>query len=426
MDLQPDPGTRQLLPGGIDPLQLVPAHEFDRLVMVLTHAEQAWVFCLYNTALMRDAIVEALRARLAPLPVYEFTLSAERPNPRAYLQQLPPDAVNRRAVICFYDAWRAFDANFLGYLDIQREQFWMAPHALVFWIRESDRAEIARHAPNFFSRNSGVFDFQVAIPAQAQTLRSASAAMPATWDSLAERDRQERLYLGLLAEYEADEESDQATIADLLGKLATIWYYSDRFAEAEAAQRRRLAIVQQLGDHVREADSLLAIGEIWRMRYEHMAALDYYDQALGLFRAVGDRLGEANVLKAQGDVLAFLDRRDEALARYDQALGLFRAVGARLGEANVLLSMGDMLRASQRHAEAWENYQQVYALYGNIGDRYSLARVLYRMGDWFAEQNKPQEAKAKYEAAIELWRSIGLEDQVDSILLPRLRQVVQK
>jgi len=273
MELKPDRDARRLLPDGIDPLQLVPGHEFDRLATVLTHAEQAWVFCLYNTALVRDAIVEALRGRLDPLPVYEFTLSAEQPNPRAYLRQLPPGAGNQRAVICFFDAWRAFDANFLGYLDIQREQFWLSPHALVFWIREADRAEIARHAPNFFSRNAGVFDFQVNIPEQAQTLRSASAAQPAAWDSLAERDRQERLYLGLLAEYEADPEPDQATIADLLGKLATIWYHSDRLAEAEAAQHRRLALARQLGDRVREADSLLAIGQILRMRNECADAL---------------------------------------------------------------------------------------------------------------------------------------------------------
>jgi len=279
MDREPDPSARRRLPGGIDPLQSVPAREFDRLVMVLTHAAQAWVFCLYNTAPMRDAIVDALHARLDPLPVYEFTLSAEQPNPRAYLRQLPPDAADQRAVICFFDAWRAFDANFLGYLDLQREQFWMSPHALVFWIREADRAEIARHAPNFFSRNSGVFDFQVAIPAQAQTLRSASAAMPATWDSLAERDRQERLYLGLLAEYEADPEPDQATIADLLGKLATIWYHSDRHAEAEAAQRRRLAIVRALGDQRGEADSLLAFGKISAFRDGRDEALALCDQA---------------------------------------------------------------------------------------------------------------------------------------------------
>lgn len=35
MDLKADSGARRLLPGGIDPLQLVPAREFDRLVMVL-------------------------------------------------------------------------------------------------------------------------------------------------------------------------------------------------------------------------------------------------------------------------------------------------------------------------------------------------------------------------------------------------------
>jgi tetratricopeptide (TPR) repeat protein len=332
VSLQDSAGTRPLLPGGIDPLQLIPARDFDRLVVVLTHAERAWVFCLYNTAIVRDAIVEALRARLDPLPVYEFTLSAERPNPRAYLSQLPAGMAARQAVICFYNAWRAFEAGFFGYLDLQREQFWKAPHSLVFWVREADRVAIARRAPNFFSRHAGVFDFQISIPEQ---WSGGEAAMPATWDSIKERDRQERLYAGLLAEYEADREPDQSVIADLLGKLANIWYYSDRFEQAETALQRRLAIVRELKDQRNEAATLLALGQIRVLRDDRDTALQLYDQALTLFRAMGDRLGEANVLQAQGDAALGAGATAEGMALLDAARTLYDALGVRVGLVNV-------------------------------------------------------------------------------------------
>ena len=103
---------------------------------------------------------------------------------------------------------------------------------------------------------------------------------------------------------------------------------------------------------------------------------------------------------------------------------MFRAVGARLGEANVLLAQGDILRGQREFAPAWENYSRVRALYTAIGDRYSLARVLYRMGDWHAEQDQRQPAAELYRQAIDLWRSIGVDELVESILLPRLNAVL--
>ncbi len=185
-----------------------------------------------------------------------------------------------------------------------------------------------------------------------------------------------------------------------------------------------VAAARRVGEPWDLANVLKAQGDVLAFLDQRQEALAKYEEALGLFRAVGARLGEANVLQAQGDVLAFLDQRQEALAKYEEALGLFRAVGARLGEANVLLAQGDILRGQREFAPAWENYSRVRALYTAIGDRYSLARVLYRMGDWHAEQDQRQPAAELYRQAIDLWRSIGVDELVESILLPRLNAVL--
>ncbi|MFQ5854408.1 MAG: tetratricopeptide repeat protein [Anaerolineae bacterium] len=400
--------TRPALPGGIDPLQLVSARDFDRLVILLTHAERgAWAFCLYNTAPVRDAVVEALRVRLDPLPVCEFTLSPQEPNPRDYLRKLPPGAAHRRAVIVFYDAWRAFDSGFFGYLDLQREQFMRVPHSLVFWVRGADRAAIARYAPNFFSRHAGIFDFQVAVPEQAQAARDFWSAEPIGWDTVEERERQERLYVNLLAEYEADEEPDQATIADLLGKLARIWYYSADYDQAEEALERRLEIVQSLGDQAGQADSLFYLGLISARRYEHDAALASYGQALELFRAVGARLGEANMLQAIGDVQQFRKEVDAALASYGQALELFRAVGARLGEANISLAFGRLTRQQGDFEAARRHGQTALAVYRTMDNAWNVALALWDLARVERDDDNLSAARSYYEQALMLLERIG-------------------
>ncbi len=310
------------IPIGISP------REFERLTLLLSHAKRGvWVFCVYNVAAVRDAIVDQLRARLDPLPVYEFTLSEDQPNPRDYLGRLATADRFGRAVVIFYDAWRAFDAGFLGYLDLQREQFWRAPHSLIFWIREADREALARQAPNFFSRHSGMFDFQVTIPFQAEALRTLSAALPVAWDDVAERERLERLYVGLLDEYESDPEPNQEVIADLLGKLASIWYHSDRFDQARTALHRRLQIALEIEDRQLEADSRLQIGQICQFQDDLAGAGEAYRAALADFQAIGDRLGAANTIDSMGELAEAQGQWQAARDLYATALQIYRAIG---------------------------------------------------------------------------------------------------
>jgi tetratricopeptide (TPR) repeat protein len=211
--------------------------------------------------------------------------------------------------------------------------------------------------------------------------------------------------------------------ANSLQAIGDVQNFRKEMDAALVSYRQALELFRSVGSRLGEANSLKAIGDVQNFRKEMDAALVSYRQALELFRSVGSRLGEANSLKAIGDVQNFRDDRDAALVSYRQALELFRSVGDRLGEANVLLAQGDILREQRQFAPAWEKYTQVRALYAAIGDRYSLARVLYRMGDWHVEQGQRQPAAEMYRQAIDLWRSIGVDDLVESILMPRLQAV---
>ncbi len=181
--------------------QLEPG-ELERLTLLLRHATGgAWAAALYNTAAIRDQVMDVLRARLAPLPVHDFTFTAERTNPTAYLEQLPAEARDERAIVFLYDLTRGGERVW-GYLEMQREALAEHPHGLVFWLTPGERAEAVRSAPNFWSQRSGVFDFTITDTGALAQMRGQWAGEPSHFSDLADWERQVRLYQGLLDEYE--------------------------------------------------------------------------------------------------------------------------------------------------------------------------------------------------------------------------------
>jgi len=102
------------------------------LAVLMRYAERgAWAFAVYNTVPVRDEVAGVLRELLAPLPVYEFTLSAQKPNPLEYLAQIPSD--QERAIVFFFDLEQT-DGAVWEHLEMQRENLAAHPLGLVFWI----------------------------------------------------------------------------------------------------------------------------------------------------------------------------------------------------------------------------------------------------------------------------------------------------
>ncbi|MEH2296281.1 tetratricopeptide repeat protein, partial [Nostoc sp.] len=105
------------------------------------------------------------------------------------------------------------------------------------------------------------------------------------------------------------------------------------------------------------SDLFKVYGDVLQFLDRREEALQHYDTALSFYRDIGDHLGEANTLIAIGDVLQFLKRSDEALQRYETALSFYRDIGDRLGEANTLIAIGDVLQFLKRSDEALQRYE---------------------------------------------------------------------
>ncbi|MFQ5614612.1 MAG: tetratricopeptide repeat protein, partial [Anaerolineae bacterium] len=290
------------------------------LAVLLRYAEGGcWAFALYNTVPVRDEVAAVLRDLLAPLPVYNVTLSPQGPDPLTYLKDLPPDP--QRAIVFFFDLEQTGGAAW-DYLETQREYFTTRPLGLVFWIDRRARGEGLRRAPNFWSQRSGVFDFTIESEAVLSEVRGAWAGQPVRLDGLDDWERQMRLFRGLLREYQA-EDAPPAARAELHGKIAYLLHFADRHEEAAEHLQHQLKLGREAGDQRQQVEALNNLGRVAQIRQGRLAALTWYEQALD---AAGDEpRGRAESLQNLAVALAWEGEANRAQEMLAQALALFRA-----------------------------------------------------------------------------------------------------
>ena len=415
------------------------------LAVLLRHAERgAWAFAVYNTVPVRDEVAAVLRELLAPLRVFEFTLSPQQSNPLDCLKEIPANSTGQeRAVVFFFDLEQTNGAVW-QHLELQRENLAAHPLGLVFWITYQAWKQGIRAAPNFWSQKSGVFDFTIESQAMLTEVRGAWAGQPVRLEGPDDWERQMRLFSGLLREYETGE-APAATRAELHGKLAYLFQFADRHNEATDHLRHQLTLAKAAGDRQQQAQALNNLGWITQVQKGRLTALEWYEraldvagddagaraeslgniasvllwegeadrahkllrEALDLFRAVGSRLGEANTLKAIGDVQRFRDEYDQALESYAAALDLFRAVGDRLGEANTLQAIGDVQQFRDERDAALDSYQQALQLFRAVGDRLGEANTRKAIGDVQQFKKDNEAALQSYAQALDLFRAVG-------------------
>jgi tetratricopeptide (TPR) repeat protein len=418
--------------------------EFSELLMLLNYAHRAtFLFALYNTAGAREELTAAIRQTIAPTPVFTWTYSPEEPYPVSYLKHLTEEQQRARAVVFFFDLERG-DEKAWKSLDHTREHLARHPHTLIFWVTPKGRVDAANKAPHFWAQRSLVFDFTIAQPERQAELRGQWAGSDLWIENFEDAEQQLRLFRGLLDEYRELADAPPAMLAELNGKVAWLLNYLGRREEALPFLEEQLALARQLGDQDLEAEALINLAQVERIRtgrgaaivlleqartlntspqtrarvlenlaphlvYEGRAdeSLVLLNQALALFQQVGAKLGQANVLKAIGDVQSFRDDKDAALASYDQALGLFQQVGAKLGQANVLRAIGDVQSFRKEMDAALASYDQALGLFQQVGAKLGQANVLTAIGDVQSFRDDKDAALASYNQALGLFQQVG-------------------
>ena len=405
----------------------LPSHlrrgELNRLAVLLRHATGgAWAIALYNTVAVRDDVMAALRRRLSPLPVHDFTFTPERTNPLAYLEQLPKEGYEKRAIIFLYDLTRA-GKRVWGYLEMQREALAEHPHGLVFWLTPEERGEAVRSAPNFWSQRSGVFNFTIADEATLAQVRGQWAGSAVRFADRADWERQVRLYQGLLDEYQQSGSPPADTMFDMYGKLAYLYFATSDYRRTGELAKRQLALAKEIDDPRRHAQALNNIGLVYDNLGERRRALEYYEQALPIRREVGDRSGEATTLNNIGAVYDNLGERRRALEYYEQALPIRREVGDRSGEATTLNNIGAVYANLGERRRALEYYEQALPISREVGDRTGESVTLYNMAMVYEKEEHYAEATRLLEQVVAIDEAIEHPDlESDRAKLEQVRQ----
>ncbi|MDW8352877.1 MAG: hypothetical protein RML99_13290, partial [Anaerolineae bacterium] len=252
---------RDLLSGALP--EALAREDLANLAVLLRYASDGcFAVAVYNDALAREQVVDALRRLVAPLPVFEWTYSKLDPYPSGYLDRLTDAQRRGRAVVFFFGLDQA-GPDVIKSLDYHRERLSGHPHGLVFWVTPGFASRMACTAPHFWSQRSGVFDFTVACAAPASPADDVLQRMitdSTAWDDREERERALRLYQALLKEYEANPATPARALFDLHLRLARLLYYDDRPDEAKAHALAALELAKRLDRPRDRADALQTLG----------------------------------------------------------------------------------------------------------------------------------------------------------------------
>lgn len=150
------------------------------------------------------------------------------------------------------------------------------------------------------------------------------------------------------------------------------------------------------GDRAALAHTELNFGWALELAGDDRGALTHCLRALDLFRVLGDSLREAVALNAVGWYQAQLGRPGEARECCELALALNRRHGNRAGEASTLDSLGRIAHHLGRFEEAALRYRETLAIYRELGNEYSEADTLSRLGEAY-------EACGRFADAVEAW-----------------------
>jgi CHAT domain-containing protein len=168
-----------------------------------------------------------------------------------------------------------------------------------------------------------------------------------------------------------------------------------------------LELYQRASDRRMEVQTLINIGEVYRLLGEMRKALEKYNEALPISQVVGDRRGEAQALNNIGSIYWALGEMGKALEKYNESLPIVRAIGNRRGEAVMLNNIGTVYWALGEMGKALEKYNESLPIRRAMADRRGEAIMLNNIGDVYRLLGEAQKALEKHNEALPITRSVS-------------------
>jgi len=183
-----------------------------------------------------------------------------------------------------------------------------------------------------------------------------------------------------------------------------------RDPEAYALLERALAIRQEFGDTLGEAQTAIALGEHLRMHGASEHALSYLRRAVDLLEPMGASSLRVTALNNLGEAYYDLDDLEAAAGCYLRALEIGREFGA-LAEGFALFNLGRVYMRQRRIDEAIARFEEALPKQRASGALDGEAYVLQGLGAAQAETGRRADAISSLSEALRIFEQIGYADE---------------
>jgi CHAT domain-containing protein/tetratricopeptide (TPR) repeat protein len=187
--------------------------------------------------------------------------------------------------------------------------------------------------------------------------------------------------------------------------LGELRYFLGDLDGAINEDRHALALSQQLGDRVQEAQAASNLGFPLHLLGRYDEAATYFDRALGLWRPGDDADKWAITLLNRGHLDRQLGETDRARDDFNKALALFRQAKDRNLEAATLNALGLLALDTGRPGEALEPLRAALSLRPS-GSR-GRAVTQATLGIAYRQLGRLAEARQADEEALPIFRNLG-------------------
>jgi DNA-binding SARP family transcriptional activator len=203
-------------------------------------------------------------------------------------------------------------------------------------------------------------------------------------------------------------------IDDRLGEawaLSQLGYALASLRDPEALPHleRALAIRQEFGDKLGEAQTAIGLGEHFRGREANEDALHYMRRAATLLEPMGAISLRSVALNNLGEVYRGLGELEAAAECYLQALDIGREIGGHV-EGHALNNLGHVYMRQHRLDEAVATLEQAVSRHRASGDRGGEAEALVNLGTAQAEIGSQTAARASLTGALRIAEQTGNQE----------------
>lgn len=315
------------------------------------------------------------------------------------------------------------NARLLAELNLGREFFQFdTPYPLLIWLPDYAITAVVKYASDFWSWNSGTFEFMSEVNAHKLTwerfIEPESSAFAIGNMNLEQKVRRRRLLESLLDDVNIPSERaiDVIDRAEILFQLAMVTYALGDWQRAVHYYQHSLTLQEQIGNKGRKATLLNNIGRAYDENGDQENALYYYKRALDTALEVDNTLTRAAALHNIAGVYSNLGDVKHALDYYEQALALWRNL-EHSNLAATLNNIGVIYKDLGKDSQALECFAEALQLSEQVGDKINIARLLNNTGEVLQNLDNKQQALSCYIEALDIWKSLGhLSDEAATLM----------